>query len=877
MKKYLLILGVFSCLLVNAQSKMGDNLGTHKADKDLNMNGNKIISAAQLALGKATFTNSSVQIELGATDKAILINRVSVLSAITTPVNGMLVFNNGDSKFYQYRSGAWETIAALSDISWSNVSGKPSFSLVATSGNYNDLSNKPSLATVATSGQYNDLLGKPSLATVATSGSYTDLSNKPTLATVANTGNYNDLSNKPTIPTLLSQLTNDYGYNRWYDGWVSYPGYDANVIGGSKSGFSYSNNAPWTGPLAHFEASGYGLQLSASYSGGNYISWRTRNGDNGTWNPWREIIHSGNIGSQSVNYANSAGSVSWSNVTSKPSLDFATHRGEGTNYIDYAYAMYDAYRGGWRTSNDLYVAYAYNAGNSATTSQRTFSNVRTDGINRGSYGSVSIAGNSNGWAGVDFTGANATLMVRTTDQYSGLYKNDNSWVWGFDGNGSLVTGTVPWGSVTGKPSFDYATHRGEGSNFVDYSRYVYNNGAYSGSGWVEPSDLGVRYANTAGSTQVWFSQSHPSSYYLVNNWDGSRWNITSNHGAPVRVGYADLAGSVDWSNISSKPSFDYATHRGEGTNYIDYSRYVYNNGAYSGSGWVEPSDLGVRYANSAGSAGQSGWLTSIASNPDNSHPGYGAKIFYSWNTGQANNSSAGYSNGITIGSHPGDQNYGFQIVQNMWDDNTYTRRYSYGWQGWRRLLNDISDPYAANMNQSVRTDGSPTFSTVYTGGWYRSTGVSGWYNETYGGGMYMADASYVRTYGSKHFYCDQNIYAAGDVNAGGDIIGFTSTPSDARLKHNFKRIEDPLSIIRKLNGYTFDWNRNNKRDIGVKAQEVEEVLPEIVKEQKLKFFADDDKKYKTVEYEKIVPVLIEAIKVLEKRVKELEAQKRKKS
>ena len=45
-----------------------------------------------------------------------------------------------------------------------------------------------------------------------------------------------------------------------------------------------------------------------------------------------------------------------------------------------------------------------------------------------------------------------------------------------------------------------------------------------------------------------------------------------------------------------------ATHRGEGTNYVDYSRYVYNNGAYSGSGWTEPSDLGVRYANSAGSA-----------------------------------------------------------------------------------------------------------------------------------------------------------------------------------------------------------------------------------------------------------------------------------
>ena len=39
----------------------------------------------------------------------------------------------------------------------------------------------------------------------------------------------------------------------------------------------------------------------------------------GTWRAWRKLIHSGNIGSQSVNYANSAGSVAWGNVTGKPS------------------------------------------------------------------------------------------------------------------------------------------------------------------------------------------------------------------------------------------------------------------------------------------------------------------------------------------------------------------------------------------------------------------------------------------------------------------------------------------------------------------------------------------------------------------------------
>lgn len=66
------------------------------------------------------------------------------------------------------------------------------------------------------------------------------------------------------------------------------------------------------------------------------------------------------------------------------------------------------------------------------------------------------------------------------------------------------------------------------------------------------------------------------------------------------VSYAASAGAVTWGAVTGKPNV--ATHRGEGTNYIDYARLVYNNGAYSGSGWNEPSDLGVRYAASAGNA-----------------------------------------------------------------------------------------------------------------------------------------------------------------------------------------------------------------------------------------------------------------------------------
>lgn len=88
-------------------------------------------------------------------------------------------------------------------------------------------------------------------------------------------------------------------------------------------------------------------------------------------------------------------------------------------------------------------------GNSATTSQRTFSNVRTDGITRGSYGSISVAGSNNGYSGIDFTDEAITLMMDTT--YQGVYLNNNTWLWYWN-NGTLEAGNVPWARVTSRPT-----------------------------------------------------------------------------------------------------------------------------------------------------------------------------------------------------------------------------------------------------------------------------------------------------------------------------------------------------------------------------------------------------------------------------------------
>jgi hypothetical protein len=114
-----------------------------------------------------------------------------------------------------------------------------------------------------------------------------------------------------------------------------------------------------------------------------------------------------------------------------------------------------------------------------------------------------------------------------------------------------------------------------------------------------------------------------------------------------------------------------------------------------------------------------------------------------------------------------------------------------------------------------------------------------------------------------------NIDIDGNVNcnqvrAAGDIFAFLS--SDERLKDNISKIEDPLAKVVSLGGYTFDWNEKSDNDgteTGVIAQEVESLgLPGIV--------TTRNNGYKAVRYEKLVPLLIEAIKELNDKVSSLE-------
>ena len=102
----------------------------------------------------------------------------------------------------------------------------------------------------------------------------------------------------------------------------------------------------------------------------------------------------------------------------------------------------------------------------------------------------------------------------------------------------------------------------------------------------------------------------------------------------------------------------------------------------------------------------------------------------------------------------------------------------------------------------------------------------------------------------------------GRIDASNDIVAYSS--SDIRLKDNIKSIDKALDKVNKIQGIEFDWiekeevHGNSGHDVGVIAQEIEKVLPEVVDTR--------DNGYKAVKYEKLVPLLIEAIKDLSKQV-----------
>jgi hypothetical protein len=119
--------------------------------------------------------------------------------------------------------------------------------------------------------------------------------------------------------------------------------------------------------------------------------------------------------------------------------------------------------------------------------------------------------------------------------------------------------------------------------------------------------------------------------------------------------------------------------------------------------------------------------------------------------------------------------------------------------------------------------------------------------------------------GSNTFSGTQTI--SGSLYVTGDVVAYST--SDINFKENIQPIQNALSKVETISGNTYNWKTEFEyihgfkgNDIGVIAQEIQKVLPEAVRER--------ENGYLGVNYEKIIPLLIESIKELSAKIDRLE-------
>lgn len=166
-------------------------------------------------------------------------------------------------------------------------------------------------------------------------------------------------------------------------------------------------------------------------------------------------------------------------------------------------------------------------------------------------------------------------------------------------SGGTMTGTLTFSSISGAAqtvpnTYGAYLHLGDWAVARTAAGAVLVNTAYRADYATDLFDMNIsRFTNNSGyitssgkadgSLKFW-ATTHPNDYYLVNNWTGAHWYITSNHPSPVRVGYADNSGTTSQTNFSDL-SITGAAHKyltiNPGNGYEAMVRYI----GGSGSGW----------------------------------------------------------------------------------------------------------------------------------------------------------------------------------------------------------------------------------------------------------------------------------------------------
>jgi hypothetical protein len=200
-----------------------------------------------------------------------------------------------------------------------------------------------------------------------------------------------------------------------------------------------------------------------------------------------------------------------------------------------------------------------------------------------------------------------------------------------------------------------------------------------------------------------------------------------------------------------------------------------------------------------------------------------------------------------------------------------------GIQGASLLRSDTADTCSGQINftAGMKLDGHEIFNGGDT--WFRSLAATGWYSASYGGGIHMQDTTWVRIYNSKALYVANQIAASGNI---------TAYYSDERLKTKTGKIENALEKVQSLSGFTYVENElarslgyvNENEQVALSAQDVKKVMPQAVSLAPCDMKTDEltgvitsksGEDYLTIDYARLVPLLVEAIKEQQETIEKL--------
>ena len=674
-----------------------------------------------------------------------------------------------------------------------------------------------------------------------------------------------------------------------------------NITNGSHS--NHPTGVYTYGSVLGWQLSSATFKLYASHTGD--LAFQTGWNNDG-YSGWRNIIHSANIQSQSVNYANSAGTVSWANVSGKPST--FTPSSHSHHYITNNYSAAE--------SGSFHSWDAQESTPDKNPTTDWFTALRIGHGHPVNYYSNTLA--------IQMTGGDTgRIYTRTihngTKQSWKKYWHDGDFSVAAVNNGNTA---YSWGNhasagyLTSLPSHNhndlYYTESESNARFLGISAKAADSNLLDGidsSGFVRAygttndnidSDWGQSFKtfdpvpsgtppiaspnlrtinvgdNFARRTQLAFTYATDQAWFRRR--DSSGWHewrefIHSGNIGSQSVNYASSAGAVAWGNVSGKPStFSPSSHNHDDRYYTEAesdARYLQSLPSHNHDDrYYTETEVNTLLAGKLGSTAKAA-DSNLIDGIDSSRIVYGDgsngrsvdKRNGNANVSDSSNASGfyfGYNvagmpttdwwNWLTVRGNAwsGTDGYQFQLAGSFWGDDYRIRRMQSGTNhAWVSLI------HSGNIgSQSVNY--ATTAGTANAVAWGNVSGKP----STFSPSAHTHTPSQV---GLSNLSSNGNALA-GNFTATGDITAY----SDSRVKENVTTIDNALDKVMSLRGVEYNKIGSEEKSLGVIAQEIREVLPEVVKEQEDGMLS--------VAYGNITAVLIEALKEQQKQIDELKAQ-----